>query len=119
MRLFKCFDIVNMSVECASEEFGELYEVDAEKLRILKQYCDGLDKLADEFGEIAISADVDRSTKHIIIIAEYILISPTYSTANHMLLQLIARSNCVEFFNGNEGACIRFDFPSVWNELEY
>lgn len=41
--VIKCFDVVGMVVDEASEQFKPLWRVNDEKLDILHEYCDAID----------------------------------------------------------------------------
>ena len=74
MSFAKCFDVVTMVIDEASEQFDEaseqfgfpLYE-DEDKKEELEEYCDMIDAFARRFGGVSYEAEVDDKTTDIIV----------------------------------------------------
>lgn len=55
----KCFDVVSMVVDEATDQFSQLWKINKERYEILKQYCDVLDSLVEEFDGESFNVEVD------------------------------------------------------------
>lgn len=117
MKLVKCFDVVSMVVDEATEEFGGFFwKLNQESYDILKQYCDVIDSLSDEFGGIAYDVSVDDIT-HMISITlecdEIVIINK-----KHRFYDLAERSELLKFsISKNGNLNVGFVFPSVWDTI--
>lgn len=115
MSFINCFDAVDMVIEEATKQFHPLWKQNAEKTKILEQYCDEIDKLSNEFGGISFEVNVDDIAMTISITLECqdILITEK----SHMFYSLIQRAVAVGFSVSNDGNLnIKFVFPSIWDK---
>ena len=55
----KCFDIAEMVIDEATNQFFPIWIVNDDKKEIFKQYCDVLDSISEEFDGEAFEVDVD------------------------------------------------------------
>lgn len=111
----KCFDVVSMVTEEATKQFSPIWRANEERLDILKQYCEAIDSVAEEFGGIAYEVEVDdiEMTVSIIMECEGIIIT----SKKHVLYVLL--ENAVQFgFSVSESGnlAVQFVFPSLWRE---
>ena len=113
MGFVKCFDVVSMVVEEASNQFSPLWEINKESLDILKQYCSVIDSLAEEFDGESFDVEIDDIKMTIGITLECSDITIEYSS--HNFYKLAQRSNSVTFSVSEDGNLnVKFVFPSVW-----
>lgn len=114
--MVKCFDVVNDVIRIETDNLNGEYEPDAERVDILKEYCEIIDDLLKEFDGISIEVDVDETTLWINIALEVgdILISKR----EHEFYELVKRSVTVDFYRDKKSKNLvcRFVFPSVWVE---
>lgn len=112
----KCFDVVNMVVEEASEQFKPIWKIDNEKLDILHEYCDAIDEILKEFDGDSIDVDIDeiKMTVSITIECEDL----TIESKEHQFHQLVERAVRFGFSKSKEreAMCVNFVFPSVWGK---
>ena len=66
----KCFDVVKMVTDEATSQFAPVWRESKERIDILKQYCQFLDKIADEFNGVSFDVEVDDMTMTIAITLE-------------------------------------------------
>lgn len=115
MKAVKCFDVVTMVVEDASEEFRPIWRINNERLEILKSYCDIIDMMSDEFDGESFEVEVDEITMEVIIsleCAEVII-----ESASHPFYEIIKRTVRYGFGVSEEGnLLINFTFPSLWDK---
>lgn len=67
MNFVKCFDVVEMVTDEATEQFGSLLRVDVERRYRLKNYCEMVDSIAEQFGGASYEVKVDDETTDITI----------------------------------------------------
>lgn len=112
----KCFDVVNMVVEEASEQFKPIWRVDNDKLDILHEYCDAINGILKEFDGDSIDVDIDdiKMTISITIECEDL----TIESKEHQFHQLVERAVKFGFSKSTEreAMCVNFVFPSVWDK---
>lgn len=116
MSFAKCFDVVSMVVDEATNQFSPLWVVDKEKYEILKQYCSTIDSLADEYDGESIDVEVNEIDMTVSIILE--CADVTVQNDNHIFYELVKRACSLGFSvseNGNLN--VKFIFPSVWNKV--
>ena len=114
--VIKCFDVVNMVVEEASDRFKPLWKVDKEKLDILHEYCDAIDGILKEFSGDSVDVDVDEIKMTISITIE--CEDLTIESKEHQFHQLVERAIKFGFSKSpeREAMCVNFVFPSVWDK---
>lgn len=109
----KCFDVVSMVVEEATKQFAPLWKESEEDLKILKEYCNIIDALSEEFGGEAYKVEVDdiKMTVSVSVDCKDILIN----TKTNGFYALVERAISVGFSAIDSGAMtVTFVFPSVW-----
>lgn len=114
--VIKCFDVVNMVVEEASDRFKPLWKVDEEKLDILHEYCDAIDGILKEFDGDSVDVDIDEIKMTISITIE--CEDLTIESKEHQFHQLVERAVKFGFAKSaeREVMCVNFVFPSVWDK---
>lgn len=115
--LIKCFDVVSMVAEEVTKRFALVWEINKEKYRILKQYCESLDALSDEFAGEAFEADVDDIRMTISVKLE--CKDMTVTSKSHRYYALAQREVSMGFqYSKNGNLTIEFVFPSVWDKVK-
>lgn len=114
MDAIKCFDVVFLVVNEATNQFSPLWKIDGDKLDILKQYCSIIDELIAEYDGESLEVDVDDIKMTICISSTFEDI--TVQEHNYKLNELIKRANQVNFRVSDDGEGVTVDlvFPSVW-----
>ena len=115
MSFVKCYDAVSMVLEEATKRFSPLWKTNKEKNKILKQYCEAIDTLSNEFNGESFEVGVDEISMNIEITLECqeILIN----SSNHLFCRLI--NKCISFeisASTDELICVKFVFPSIWDK---
>lgn len=112
----KCFDVVSMVVDEATDQFSPLWKINKERYGILKQYCDVLDSLVEEFDGESFDVEVDDIDMTIAITMECHEI--TIESQNHKYYSLAQRAIAFGFSVSNNGLlCAKFVFPSIWEKV--
>ena len=116
MAFVSCFDVVSMVVEEATVQFAPLWKLNKENYRILKQYCDVVDALSEEFGGESFDVTVDDIEMTITIVLE--CEDMTITSKTHKFYSLAQRSNALGFSVSESGNLnVKFVFPSVWTKV--
>lgn len=112
----RCFDITEMVLDEATEQFSPIWVVDEEKKKVLKQYCEALDILSEEFNGQAFEVDVDevKMTISIKMFCEEI----TVYEEPHLFYDLGGRALSMSFSYSEEDdtMAVEFVFPSIWKK---
>lgn len=112
----KCFDVVSMVVDEATDRFAPLWRINKERYAILKQYCEVFDSLAEEFGGESFDVEIDESSMMIAIMMECHEI--TIKSQNHKYYSLAPRAVAFGFSVSDNGLlCAKFVFPSIWEKV--
>lgn len=112
----KCFDIVSMVIDEATSQFAPFWKIDEEKYRILEQYCNTLDHLAEEFDGESFDIEVDDVAMTITITMECNEI--TIESKNHKYYNIAQCAMAFGFSVSEDGLlCVKFVFPSVWSKV--
>lgn len=110
----KCFDVVSMVVEEATDRFAPLWKLNNNDYSILRQYCEAIDLLSNEFDGESFEVAVDETKMTITVALECSEI--IIGTSNHLFCKLIERAESVGFSASKEGNLnIAFEFPKIWN----
>lgn len=110
----KCFNIAKAVIDEASDQFGRSWAPRADKLAILKQYCEAIDELAEEFAAEAFDVEVDNVQMTIGIAVE--CPDMTIESKSHVFYELLERAISVSYSVSPEGnLVIKFVFPSIWD----
>jgi len=113
MPKIKCYDIVREILDEAAIQFGPQYVEVKEYSDILRQYCEKIDIIADEFDAVSYDVDVDEFEKTISITIETVDLS--LDNPNHLFYKIASKSLSVRFSYGDDGyLATTFVFPSVW-----
>lgn len=111
----KCFDAVSMVVEEATAQFAPIWKLDKEKYRILKQYCEALDAIAEEFDGRSFDVEIDDIAMTIAITLECPEL--IIESNNHRYCSLAQRAISFGFSVSEDGLLnAKFVFPSVWEK---
>lgn len=109
----KCFDVLSMVVTEATNQFSPIWKLDEEKYRILEQYCQVIDDLADEFDGVSYDVEIDDIAMTIAITLE--CQDMNIQTQSHKYYTLAQRAISFGFSVSNDGNLnMRLVFPSVW-----
>lgn len=112
----KCFDAVSMVVDEATSQFAPLWRINEERYRILEQYCNALDSLAEEFDGESFSVEVDDISMTITITME--CPEMTIESQNHKFYSLAQRAMTFGFSISDSGLlCVKFVFQSIWEKF--
>lgn len=112
----KCFDVVSMVVDEATDQFSQLWKINKERYEILKQYCDVLDSLVEEFDGESFNVEVDDISMTIAITMEFREI--TIESQNHKYYSLAKRAMSIGFSVSDNGLlCTKFVLPSIWEKV--
>lgn len=110
----KCFDIVKMVADEASDQFGSLLMVNIEKEEELKEICEMIDDVAEDFNGISYEVDINDETTDIIIC----LVCDEFETdsSNSVFLNLLNRTKKVGFKQAEDDKIqIEFVFNGIWS----
>lgn len=109
----KCFDVVSMVVEEATERFSPSWRVNQKSYDILRQYCEVLDFLAKEFDGESFDVEVDEIKMTVAISME--CHDMVIESQDHKYFSLAKRALSFGFSVSENGLlCMKFVFPSVW-----
>lgn len=115
MSFIKCFDVADMIIDEATKRFSPLWKMNEERLDIFKEYCKGVDTLAEEFDGESIEVEVDEITLEVTVILECDEV--IIETDNHMLYELAKRTIRYGFSTSEDGnLLVKFVFPSLWDK---
>ena len=113
MCFLKCFDIVDMVVEEANNQFAPIWKLDKERYDILKQYCNVIDNIANEHNGESYQVDIDDIAMTIAITME--CLDMVVDSDDNEFLAIAQRAISVSFSASDEGKlAIKFIFPSLW-----
>ena len=112
MNKVKCFDVVESVVEVANERFAPIFTLDEQKYDVLKNYCEAIDDLSDEFDGEYFEVDVDEDTMEVKISLE--CPDMTIGSRDHVFWELAKRVVKVSFSASGENVRASFVFPSIW-----
>ena len=110
----KCFDVVESVVEVANERFAPIFTLDEHKYDVLKNYCEAIDDLSDEFDGEYFEVDVDEDTMEVKISLE--CPDMTIESRDHVFWELAKRSVRMSFSTSGESLRVSFVFPSIWKK---
>lgn len=112
----RCFDVVSMVTDEATSQFAPLWKANNEKIEILKQYCEVIDLLAEEFGGESFDVEVDDIAMTITIQME--CQDMTLESQRHKYYSLAQRAISFGFSVTDEGLLnVKFVFPSIWDKV--
>ena len=117
MSFVKCFDVVQMVVDEASNQFAPLWKVNEEKLNELKEKCADVDSMILDFGGEGIEVEVDDIK---------LTISITVSCCDGVIveggivfLRVVNDALSVGFTKSKdgEGVDVTRVFPGIWDKV--
>ena len=111
----KCFDVVSMVVEEATDRFSPLWKVDNDNYSILRQYCSAIDSISNEFDGESFEVEVDEITMEVTVVLECdeVIIEKD----NHILYELAKRAVRYGFSVSEDGnLLVKFVFPGLWDK---
>ena len=113
--MIKCFDVVNMVVEEATNRFAPIWKINEEHYNVLQSYCDIIDSIA-RFND-AESFDVEVSEVDMTI--KIVIESPDLvSDENDSFTELIRHTVGFGFSASEEGLLrTKLVFPSIWQHV--
>lgn len=109
-----CYDVVSFSIDAASKTFSPIFVVNNDRLDILKNYCENIDKLSERFGGVYYDTEVDEEDMTIRIslgcheFEVYDVMDPFCSLVNRSMSFSVSKAeehDCIE---------LTFIFPSIW-----
>lgn len=111
----KCFDVVNMVVQDASDEFGEKWSINHEALKTIERRCDKIESIMKDFNGDMFEASVDEYTHDITLSFAISHFIPKTQTDYRMMILLLSSDEMKVSGWGRE--LIRFDIivPGVWD----
>lgn len=116
MSFIKCFDVINMVVEEANNRFSPLWKINNDKLSVLKQYSEAIDKLSKEFSGVSFDVEVDEISMEITIALECDEI--IIEDEKHLFYELAKRTVRYSFsVSEDKNLLVKFVFPSVWEKV--
>lgn len=111
-----CYDVVEMVINEASNQFAPRWKRDEECLKILRQYCEVIDMLSDEFEGKYFEVGVDDVDMTISI--KMGCPDCTIETLQHNFYKLIKKAVSFSFTHGEgDNVDVEFVFPSVWEKV--
>lgn len=116
MEVIKCFDIVDMVLAEATNQFSPIWVENPEKKKILKQYCDVLDRVCDDFSGDSFEVEIDDIKMTISI--KMFCSEITIESKSHPLFEIIKRAKSVTFAYEPEdnNMSLELVFPSIWEK---
>lgn len=115
MAEIKCFDVVKMVTDEATNQFQPIFRIVKKNEEILKSYCEVIDQLAEQFNGAAFEAEVNRETMDIavsLVCEEFIVdaksgltLSRIANKAKHMGFKVA----------DDEYVQVSFVFGSIWH----
>lgn len=115
MSFIKCFDVVEMVTDEATDQFGSLVQVNEEAKNNLRHCCNMIDDFAQQFGGISYEVDVDDNTTDITVSVvceefETTIISSKF----YLLVQSVKR---MSFSTPEEDLIkVQFVFDGIWDK---
>ena len=114
MSFIKCIDVAEMVTTEATKQFGRLFAENDEKKQQMREYCEKVDVIAEQFGGVSYEAEVDDETINIIIS----LVCGEFETdkSSTTFYELMQAAKKVSFKACNNGNIqINFIFNGIWN----
>ena len=116
MRKINCFDVVSEVVSEAGNQFSPTWKIKETDYKILEQYCQYIDRLADEFEAEYYAVEVCPYDKTVSISVE----TPDISICEkeHYFFSLIKRTVRFGFSSSENGSLLtHFVFPRLWERV--
>ena len=117
MSLVSTYDIVDMVVEEASEQFGSRWAISKDKRKNLKTDCALIDRLVSEFDCESAEADIDDETMKLtvsIVCPDMVL---EYGRT-HPFFTLIQHAESFSFSAVGDSLKVNFVFAGLWEKKD-
>lgn len=116
MSFTKCFDVVDMVVQEATNQFKPIWKLNTDNYDILQQYCSVIELLIQEFDGSAF--DVSINEPQMTILITITCEDLTLKSSNHNFYKLAERADSVGFSVSEDGDLnLKFVFPSLWDKV--
>lgn len=113
MGFAKCFDVVTMVTDEATEQFGILLREEQGKKDSLKSYCDIIDTLAERFGGVSFEVEVDDETTNITV--SLVCEEFEIDSCSDKFYELVSAAKRIGFKAAdNDMVQINFEFEGIW-----
>ena len=114
---FKCFDILDMVIQEATERFKPIFNIDNDDYKVLKQYCEVIDRVIEIGSFESFEVNVDEITMEISIIIERSdMILDNDDELSYLIYELFKRTNTVQVLENDGLLGIEMVFPPIWKE---
>lgn len=117
MAFIKTYDIVDMVIDEATEQFGNRFVVTASKRKNLKTDCELIDRLVSEFDCESAEAEIDDETMKLTVslvchdmILEYGRTNPFFSVIQH--------AESFKFSASADSLKVDFVFTGIWERKD-
>lgn len=116
MSFVKCYDVVEMVVEDANEQFGVMWRVNREKETLLKKNCSIIDNIANEFGGVSFEVNINDITMDITV--SLVCSDMIVENNRHKFYSLINNTKGFSFTKAEDGdnLQVNFVFPGIWEK---
>ncbi|MBR0156337.1 MAG: hypothetical protein IJM20_02315 [Clostridia bacterium] len=113
----KCFNVVKMVTDEATSQFGPGWTECEDRVDILRQYCEYIDKVAEEANAEAFEVEVDDIEMTIDVKME--CPDLVIENASHAFYDLAERALKLSFAVSKEtgNLVVGFTFPSIWSRV--
>lgn len=115
MESVKCYDVVEMVLDEATEQFGSLMHESEEERTIIEDCCSIIDELSEKFGGVSYEAGVDDKTLEIIVS----LVCGEFETdaVSSRFCELSNHTKKIKFSSENDEMIkIEFIFEGIWQK---
>lgn len=116
MSFTKCFDVAEMAIEKATNQFSPCWVLNKESFDIFIQYCEAIDSLVKKADAEALTVSVDEIKMRV---AVTLSCNGLVFKENNILMQLTKRSLNVQVAPDNDMLEVTFIFPSLWKRPDY
>ena len=111
----KCYDVVKMVLDEATEQFGSLMRESKEERTMIENYCPIIDELSEKFGGVSYEVEVDDKTLEITVS----LVCEEFETdaVSSRFCELSNHAKKINFSSENgEMIKIEFVFEGIWQK---
>lgn len=110
-----CYDIAKMIIDESTNKFGNIYELNDDKIKEIKFCCEIIDSLYEEFEGESYTVEVDEETMNVVMTlecGEIVITSLTHDF--YEFLESVEK--CIFSAGENDRLYIKFLFSSVWEQ---
>lgn len=112
----QCWEVVQDMIQKVTPRLSVEWCLNEEKAKILQEYCDSIDVIAERFDGLAYGAEMNREKKTVSVVLDCLPV--TVFSDERRFYDLVERSINVSFSSTKEGdLSIMFVFPSVWDRV--